>query len=330
MTVAITHTAALSAFGVGTRGLARALEIGAPLAGMPPDAPLANPRARKMMSRAAYLAARCLTDLVRETAWLDREAIGCYLGVGGSGGSIDDFIALLDVSIVDGAFSLPRFGERGLAACNPLLAFQLMNNFTMCHGAILEGLRGPNSAFFSRGAGTVVALDEAVYAVQSGECAHAITGGADAPTHPVAIAELARDGLLAQGLVAADGVALLALAPSTAADDVIVERVAYTSGRARTDAIAEVADRVAGRVDLVVLSAWGPPANDALRAAAGARFPTAALLDTAPLGESLAAGAALAVCAAVDALRDRAGRAVVLALGVDGDPCAVALSRGAA
>jgi len=331
--VAITHTTALSAFGVGTRGLARAL-AGGSFAGMPADQPLANPRARKMMSRAAYLAARALADLVRETGW-EAAPIGYYLGVGGSGGSLDDVIALLDASLVDGAFSLTRFGDRGLAACNPLLAFQLMNNFTMCHGAILEGLRGPNSAVFSRGAGTIAALAEAVYAVRSGECLHAITGGADAPKHPVTTAELAREGYLARGLMPADAVGLLALARSTSRDEVIVDGVAYVSGRGRPpgQAIVDVFERVSTRdtgVDVIVIAPWGPPAADTLRAAASARFPEALILDTTPLGESLAASPALAVSAAVDALRDRPGRAAVLTLGVDGDPCAVALSRGAA
>lgn len=331
MKVAIVETAALSAFGVGTRGLARALAERR-LAGLPADEPLANPRARKMMSRSAYLAARCLADLIRATGWT--EETGYFLGVGGSGGSMDDVVALLEASIVDGEFSLPRFGDRGLAACNPLLAFQLMNNFTMCHGAILEGLRGPNSALFSRGAGTVAAIAEAVYAVRSGECPRAITGGADAPTHPVQAAELARDGFLSRGLVPADGVGMLALAPATSGD-VIVEGVAYVSGRARAprEAVVDVFERVSTRdreTQTIVIAPWGPPAVEPLRAAAGQRFPDAAIIDISPLGESLAASAALAVCVAVDTLRDRPGRVVVLTLGIDGDPGAITLARGAA
>ena len=101
-------------------------------------------------------------------------------------------IALLDESIEGGAFSLARFGEHGLGACNPLLAFQLMNNFTMCHGAILEGVGGPNGALFSRGAGTTAALIQAVHAIRQEDCDHAVAGGADSATHPVTRAELAR------------------------------------------------------------------------------------------------------------------------------------------
>lgn len=338
--VVIAHTAAVSAFGSGARGLGRALVEGVSLPGIPPEAPLANPRARKMMSRAAYLAARCLSDLLRDLAWTeDRERLGYFLGVGASGGSMDDFMALLDESISDGAFSLERFGGRGLAACNPLLAFQLMNNFTMCHGAILEGVGGPNSAVFSRGAGTVMAIAEAAHAVRSGDCDRAITGGADAPTHPATLAELAREGVIARGLVAADGAGLLALvaAPQGPSPDaILLEGCGTASGRGRPLAEAITAavgvTRLAAPVDLVVIAPWGPPAADVLRAWVAAQVPATTVVSTRALGESLAASAALAVIAGVDVLAATAGlrRALVLTLGVDGDPGAVVLSRGAA
>jgi len=305
----------------------------------PPDEPLANPRARKMMSRAAYLAALALADLVRALG-LSAEAragAGYFLGVGGSAGSLEDVTALLDASIVDGAFSLPAFGERGLPACNPLLAFQLMNNFTMCHGAILEGLGGPNGALFSRGAGTVAAIAEAMHAVATGECELAIAGGADVATHPVTLAELARDGHLARGLVPADGAGLVALRAGAAAGDVVLEGAAHASGRGRPsadaidDALGRAARGCSAAPDVVVLAPWGPPAADALRSFAAARYPGARAIDAGAHGEALAASPALAVIAAARALRAMpAGRALVLTLGVDGDPGAVLLARGAA
>ena len=315
--VAIVATAALGPYAAGTS---------------PVETPLATPRARKMMSRSAYLAARCLADLLPAIS-ADRTAIAYYLGVGGSAGSLDDVTPLLAAAIADDAFSLPAFGDRGLAACNPLLAFQLMNNFTMCHGAILEGLGGPNSAIFSRGAGTVAALAEAMHAVGSGEAACAITGGADVATHPVTLAELARDGYLARGLYPADGAALLALGAATSSDDVILEGCAHASGRGRAigeaidDAIARC--RAPGTPSTVVLAAWGPPAADLLVSYAAARFASAAVETAAP-GETLAAAAALAVVAVARALRAAPGRTLVITLGVDGDPGAVVLSRGVA
>ena len=287
------------------------------VSGAEPETPLANPRARKMMSRAAYLAARCLADLLRDTGWA-HEPLGYYLGVGASGGSLDDFMALLAESVVDGAFSLPRFGDRGLAACNPLLAFQLMNNFTLCHGAILEGVGGPNGALFSRGAGTVAAIAEAVHAIASGECARAITGGADAPTHPATLAELAREGFVARGLRVSDGAGLLALEAS--ATGTRIARCAIASGRGRPihEALDEIT-RGLDRIDLVVVAPWGPPADDALRSFATRYAAPVVATDT----ECLAATAALAVIAAAARL-DR-GRALVLTLGIDGDPGAILL-----
>ena len=337
--VAITHVAARGPYLAGAA---------------PAEEPLSTPRARKMMSRAAYLAACALAELVGKLApsAAERAELGYFLGVGGSAGALDDVTALLDASFVDGAFSLPRFGDRGLAACNPLLAFQLMNNFTMCHGAILENLGGPNGALFSRGAGTIAALAEAHHAVRANECACAIAGGADVATHPVTLAELARDGHLGRGLVPADGAALLALAPSTSDDDIVLDGCAHASGRGRAlvesldDALARAtraatATLAAGAVtqaptwapaELVVLAPWGPPAWDALRSYATARFPSATIVDASRDGETLAAGAAFAVIAAVEVLRSVTGttRVVVLSLGVDGDPGVVLLSRGGA
>ena len=87
---------------------------------------------------------------------------------------------------------LVRFGAQGLAAANPMFAFQLMNNFTLCHGAIAAGLQGPSSAFHSRGAGTVTALREAAFAIAGGDVGRACAGGADSALHPVTLAELDR------------------------------------------------------------------------------------------------------------------------------------------
>lgn len=332
--VAIVGAAALSGYGAGWRGLGEAVAKGARLDALPGEQPLANPRARKMMSRGAYLAAHCLHDLVAEVGWdaATRERAGYYLGVGASGGSLADVTALLDASIIDHQFSTVAFGEHGLAACNPLLAFQLMNNFTLCHGAILEGIGGPNSALFSRGAGTVSALLEAVHAIRDGECDHAIAGGADSARHPVTEAELARDGFASRGMVPAEGAGLLALSAATGGLATI-EGVAVANGTSGLDdavgrAYAAATDPA---VDLIVIAPWGPPAAGMLAAWAAARYPAALVVDVSgALGDALAASPALGWIAALDLLAARrATRAVVLSIGVDGDLGAVVL-RGAA
>jgi 3-oxoacyl-(acyl-carrier-protein) synthase len=363
--VAIVGAAALSSYGEGWRGLGRALAAGArpPAAGIhaeDPDAePAARRKARKMMSRGAYLAARCLGRLLGEVAWTaaERERAGYFLGVGASGGSLDDVIALLDASIADGAFSLARFGEQGLAACNPLLAFQLMNNFTLCHGAILEGIGGPNGAIFSRGAGTTAALIEAVHAIAEGECERAVAGGADSAIHPVTRAELQRDGFLARGLVPAEGGGLVALAAAEGgggepAGLAVIEGLAIASGAggdaaaagagvsppdaAAIDEAVAAAMAMSGRrtedVDCLVLAPWGPPAGEALRAWAATAAPGAGVVDiSAGFGDALAATPALAWIATLDLIvAQRARRALVLAAGTDGDVGAALFAGGGA
>jgi hypothetical protein len=339
--VAVVGAAAIGEHGTGWRGLgeaALALSIGTfvKLPGLPPEEPLAQPKARKMMSRGAYLAARCLADLLADITWR-RANVGYFLGVGASGGSLQDVTALLEASIENGNFSLERFGDRGLAACNPLLAFQLMNNFTLCHGAILEGIGGPNSALFSRGAGTTAALIEAVHAISDGDCDHAIAGGADSATHPVTHAELTRDGFLARGMRPTEGAALIALGVgNTGARTLgVVEHAALARGSEEIDAIvahARMTDLGSpwSGIDLVVLAPWCASVGDELAALVKRRAPAALIVDASlALGDCLAASPALAWVAALDMLVAGHGtRALVIGAGTDGDFGIALLAKG--
>jgi hypothetical protein len=206
-------------------------------------------------------------------------------------------------------------------ACNPLFTFQTLNNFSLCHGAILEGLGGPNAAFFSRGSGTAFALAEAVHALREGECDRAIAGGADTALHPVTWAELRRDGFSAQGLVPGEGAAVLALEgeASSPALGLIESCTAVAGAQEGTAAIVSELERLPLRADLVVLAPWGTPPREWLGDLAASKYSGASIVDVSlRLGDSLAAAPALAWVAALDLLR--AGeRAVVLTAGVDGD-----------
>jgi len=330
--VAICGAAAVSAYGAGWRGLGVALANGTRLPGMPDEEPLTNPRARKMMSRGAYLAAHCLHALVHDAGWDggERTDVGYYLGVGASGGSLADLTAMLEVSLVP-ELSLARFGDAGLAACNPLLAFQLMNNFTLCHGAILDGIGGPNGALFSRGAGTTAALIEAIHAIREGACERAIAGGADSATHPVTRAELAREGFVERGLVASEGAALVALTSGPGHCTVWGAAIASGQGRPLAAALAEASSGMAlDAVDAILLVPWGPPAADALRMWAGGLAAARVIDVSLGLGDSLAASPALGWVAALDLIAaGGARRVLVLSAGTDGDVGVVLLGAAA-
>ncbi len=221
-----------------------------------------------------------------------------------------------------------RFSSAGLGACNPLFAFQLMNNYTLCHAAIREGLRGPNAAIFSRGAGTVLALAEAHHAVASGECETALGGGADSGLHPVTWAELRRDG---EGdAVPGEGAALLALASAGAERPLaMLERCEVHPGRQGSALALEAARHslLGMGAELVVLAAT-PKRSGAAREMASTVCSGAVLEAAMLFGEALAASAALATVAALDLLQGgEVRRAAVLVTGPDGDVGLIGLSR---
>ncbi|MFL5313086.1 MAG: beta-ketoacyl synthase N-terminal-like domain-containing protein [Myxococcales bacterium] len=339
--VAIVGAGAVSAFGIGWRGLGRAVAAGhvqprksvllreshpGTLASEVPEIRAAldagDARARKLMSRAARFAAIAMREALADASFRDRrEEIGAWMGVGASGIAMEDVPAIVSASFVDGGLSLHRLGDQGLRACNPLFTFQTLNNFSLCHGAILEGLGGPNAAFFSRGSGTATALAEALHALQEGDCDRAIAGGADTALHPVTWAELRREGFSAHGLVPGEGAAVLALARGTMSGAVALLESCTAVGSVQpgTTAVSRELERLPQQADLVVIAPWGAPPRAWLRDVAASRYSRAALVDVSlRLGESLAATPALAWVTALDLLRP-GQRAVVLTLGVDGD-----------
>ncbi|MDM5180240.1 beta-ketoacyl synthase N-terminal-like domain-containing protein [Massilia sp. DJPM01] len=324
--VYISGAAAVSAFGFDWRGLAGhagfagsrqlAASHGEVMASEVPPIPAdidVDARARKLMAHPARLAAVALRLALDDARWTaaQREQAALYLGVGASGCSMSELTRMLAASIADHAFSLERFGGAGLAACNPLFAFQLMNNFTLCHGAILNGTGGPNGAFYSRGTGTVAALAEAHWLVHSGECGTALAGGGDSALHPVTWTQLDAAGYPARGLVPAEGAGLLAL--SACADGALatLDAVSFHSARA-WERNADLLLNEARDDALVVLAPWGSEARS--------RHGNRDALDVSlSLGDALAAAPALAWCVALDLIRTgRCRRAVVFSSGIDG------------
>jgi len=344
----VVATYALGAHGMGARGLsARAHEATLPPPGpidVPPPARPADAKQRKLMSRAAWMGALAMRGALAEAGWdAGREELGAYFGVGASGAEMGELAALLGASVEAGSLSLDRCGREGLDAVNPLFAFQIMNNFTLCHGAILEGVAGPNATFFSRGAGTVTALEEACVALAEGTCDRAIVGGADTALHPITLAELEREGLLGEGLQPAEGAAVLALARTSPSALGRVEHVQVLSvprqrGARSSEpaALREIAARAIGEAlaerscDVAVLAPWGHRAREALLAIESERVRAPVVVDaTAALGEALAATPALAWVLALDLLADGGkSRALVVSAGPDGDVGVVVLARG--
>jgi 3-oxoacyl-[acyl-carrier-protein] synthase II len=294
--ISVVGAAALSPLGHSWRGLGAALAAGRRAEGpVPSGIAVADARAKKLMSRAAELAAIALRQVLAEAGWTEgRGAIGAYLGVGASGVPLEEVTALVKAAVDEHGFSAARLGRAGLAACTPLLSFQLLNNFTLCHGAILEGVGGPNAAFFARGGGTTGALAEAVAALEEGDCDRAVAGGADTALHPVTWAELVRDGH--DRAPPSEGAALLALRHGPGPEPVLAVLESATVRGAR------------------------PAAEITITIGGGG-------LDVLALGQTLAAAPALAWVAAVDLIVSGAERVAVVGGGVDGPEGAVVFAR---
>jgi hypothetical protein len=291
---------------------------------------LAERRARPLMSRSAVLAELAVCEALEASRFgEDLADVGCFMGVGASGGAPEQLSQLLAASDEDGAFSVGRFGDAGLRACNPLYAFQLMNNFTLCHASILHGLGGPNGAFFSRGGGTVAALLEAAWSVRERGCSRALVGSSDSAIHPVTYAEILS---LGHREVLGEGAAVLALAGGGAYSPIaVLERCAHltasgTTLEARLDCVLEALRGV--QIDAVVTSG-AEEAHGSLAQLARSLVSESQVRDAyATFGEALAAGPALAWTQGLAMLAEGlAARTLVLTVGLDGDLGAVTFRR---
>ncbi len=200
MNVAVHGCGAVTRIGLGWRGLADLPSVGRQpddtefaVNVEPPPATGKQRMARRLMARSAFLAHLALEDAIADSNWADLHRVGLFMGVGASGGAIEQVEQMIEPSLCAGQVSWEAFGGAGLRACNPLFAFQLMNNFTMCHAAILADVRGPNQVLFSRGDDTLGAIEEAVWSLKEGECTRAFAGGADSSRHPVTQIEVERE-----------------------------------------------------------------------------------------------------------------------------------------
>jgi hypothetical protein len=337
----VVGAAAVTRFGFEWRGLGqfalnpgkanpRSLQLSTPTL----ERELGNTRAQRLMSRSAQLAAVAVHRVLQDAHWSERRGeIGYFLGVGASSGGMDQLLPVLRAAITEAGFSLDRLAVEGLSACNPLLTFQLLNNFTLCHGAILEGTGGPNGAFFSRGSGTVFALLEGMQALREGTCERVLVGGADCANHPVTLSELKREGFIEGGLVATEGAAILALTAGASEGLARVEHCALHSTRSQPW-IKVIENALAAlpfdSVDFLLLVPWGKARRRELSLALE-QLSAQRTLDLSEIfGESLAAAPAVAWAVGLDLLLSKSARSVlILSAGIDGDLGVVALTSQA-
>jgi hypothetical protein len=283
--------------------------------------------AQRLMSASAESAYDATRFAVADATWRAVETLsnaGMFMGVGASGSDLGQLQRILVASFAEGNYSNQIFGDRGLRACNPLFAFQLMNNFVMANAAMLVGTRGPHAVLFSRGAGTALALDEAMAALREGDCRHALVGGADAADHRVTILE---NWTTAKHRSA--------YRPRRGAGVIALETVATATGRWRVEAV-QVTTRSFPRPSLaelfnirhnddVYVDGW---CDDAVRDVATSLGAVASIIRTGPGHDTLAAGPAIAWCSALQS--SMAAAIVVVHVDINGDISGAKFTRGTA
>jgi len=186
-----------------------------------PGARLGSRRMLKYMSESAVLGCVAAHEAAADANMQRRfrsERTGLYAGTGLAAARIEEAAPMLRESIDEnGRFSCRLFGERGLAATNPLLSFKILANMPPCLVSIIEGVRGPNMIFTPWEGQTGHALCEAWRAVSEGEVECALAGGADAAAHPFTFAYLRQAGLLGEGESPANGAAYVVMEPAESA-----------------------------------------------------------------------------------------------------------------
>jgi hypothetical protein len=283
-------------------------QLAAELDELPAPMSRVEARARRMMSRGAALAAVAAADLVAtgDAAALPADELeehAFFMGVGPSGGDLNQIATLLATGQHGATLDLSVLGREGLSAAHPLLGFSLMNNFTLCHTAIAHGLRGPNAAFFSRGGGTWAALEEAVATLDERRAKGAWVGGADAGTHLTTWEETLRE--VDHARAPGEGAALLRLGTEPSA--VRLRRLAPLEGGLPD---------VAGHLVISVLETERAVSRFGGLSGGAHHFDLCAII-----GSCLAAGPALGWAAAYGLLQAGLGScAAVVAEGVDGEP----------
>src|SRR5690606_1146344 len=87
-------------------------------------------------------------------------------------------------------FDYGRWGEDSMGQIYPLWLLRQLPNMPACHVAIDHDARGPNNTITSREASALLALNEAIYAIQRGTADCMIVGACGSDIHPVDITRL--------------------------------------------------------------------------------------------------------------------------------------------
>lgn len=206
--IVITGLGVVSPLGVGTESFWSALLAGrsgvrpltlfdasalpAPFGGEVPNfdaKSYVQPRkALKVMSREiqlAYVAARLASQqALLEPGSYDPERLGVVFGADLVYCEVPELAPVYRACIQDGEYQRSRWGTMSMKELNPLWMLKYLPNMPACHIAIAHDARGPNNSLTVREISSLLAITEAMRAIERGAADTMIVGGTGAPLHP--------------------------------------------------------------------------------------------------------------------------------------------------
>ncbi|MFN3201743.1 MAG: beta-ketoacyl-[acyl-carrier-protein] synthase family protein [Bradymonadia bacterium] len=231
------------------------------------------------------------------------DRLGIFVGAGTAFGDTRDLLPALEKGVVnDGeGFDTVRFGHEGVPLINPLWLLKGLSNNVLGFASAALDAQGINQNYCHSGAGGLLAIGEAAWALDEGRADLIIAGGADNAVTPARLTGFGRLGLLleadeahhmrpfdrrAQGFCPGEGAGFVALERADHARARGAQILAYVRGFGQGQAAArlmspdgavvlraaqralEVAGWSPSDVDAVATHGNGNPRFDALEAEA--------------------------------------------------------------
>jgi 3-oxoacyl-(acyl-carrier-protein) synthase len=141
---------------------------------------LKSRKMRKFMGKQDQLAV-IAASLAARNAGLSGQDLqlktGIYLCVGHIPFERDEIETIAMNSSQNGEFSMERFSTKGFDEVNPLLTFRCLPNMPIFHVSLNLNIQGPYFITYPGAGQFYLALEQAVFALQSGEIEYALVGG---------------------------------------------------------------------------------------------------------------------------------------------------------
>jgi 3-oxoacyl-[acyl-carrier-protein] synthase II len=143
----------------------------------------------KVMARDTQLGVAA-ADLACQRAGLavgsmDPDRIGVVYGADIIATELSESLGCYRACMVEGEFDFSRFGNRGILETYPLLFLKILPNMIASHVAIAQDARGPNNTIHQGDVSSLLAIAEAVRAIERGAADVIIAGGASSRMQPL-------------------------------------------------------------------------------------------------------------------------------------------------